>query len=150
MAFMGVHTKKEVSAIKRAVVSDTKRQMRVEFNREKNKLIDDYENRLNSLRNRLEKANESNKEAYEIISVANGKLKEKDSEIDSLKNSLNLEYDKQIGRLEALIIRTNKNKIKKKCRGRILDYMERKFKLEQRCKIRTINHSSINSYSYDK
>lgn len=125
MAFIGLYTHKEVEAIKRAVVSDTKRQMRVEFNREKNKLIDYYEDRRNE-------------------------LVEKDSEIDYLKKLLDLEYDKQIGRLEALIIRTNKNKIKKKCRGRILDYMERKFKLEQRCKIRTINHSSINSYSYDK
>lgn len=64
------------------------------------------------------------------LGVARSTISNKNLEISNLKEEVRSLTYKEIGRLEALIIRTNKNKIKKKCRGRILDHIERMLKLE--------------------
>lgn len=135
---MGFYTHKEVEAIKRAVITDTKRQMKVEFNREKNHLIDDYDNKINCLKDRAVEVNKMMKDlnkamsiANEAINIADEQLKEKDTQIHILKTFLKLECDKEIKRLEIIAKRTKKEKIKKKCENRIIDYKMRKLAYEK-------------------
>lgn len=128
---MGFYTHKEVEAIKRAVITDTKRQMKVEFNREKNKLMDDYDNKINCAKDSVVKANKIMKGLNESISIAYKQLKDKDSQIYVLSTLLSIECDKEIKRLETIAKRTKKAKIKKKCENRIIDYRMRKLAYEK-------------------
>lgn len=123
MSFMGIFSAKEVENIKKLAYEEGARHTKVECNKEKNKLTNEFEVKIDKL-------NRQNKDLMNDIVEVNSEVVELDTKITILEFFLLCEYDKKIKRLEAIAKRTKKHRVKKKCENRILTYEMRKLAFE--------------------
>ena len=124
------------------IVIPAKKHKRIVFElennlKERNSEVSFLEKQVKYYRNELDRSIENCNQLESSLEVTNSKLKvtrntisNKNLEISELKEEVKSLTIKEITRLEALMIRTKKIRVKKKCRDRILDYIQRMIELE--------------------
>lgn len=91
----------------------------------------EYKNNDKRLRN-------INTHLKQMLDSSESVIQEKDEQIETLvsivkrlKGHIEKSHDKEINRFETIARRTKKARIKKKCESKILDYKEKKLKVEK-------------------
>jgi formylmethanofuran dehydrogenase subunit E len=127
MPILGMYTSAEVANIKRIAIEDAERTIRVQMQKEINKLKDENTEKIVAVEERYGKA--YGDLILDQIDIEK-KLECKQTEVYVLRTILALETDKKIRRLEVIGQRTKKARVRKKCENRIIGYKMRKIAYE--------------------
>lgn len=131
MAFMGLHTAKEVELIKLDHKRVGYQEAEEKYEKEINSIMEMNEKIISNHSRKNEMLANDLKDMNSHLLKLSSELKEKDGEVKVLRFFLAAEADKEIKRLEAIKMRTRKPRIKKKCESRILNYKMRKLSYEK-------------------